>query len=601
MTRMYSQLLLLATLILACASALAQFPVTLTLDARNPGVVASPPTRPGFTYRITVSGTYSQWPQFTDCHGVDAVWVYDVPQQEIDAFRWPPKEILGRPFVSIPHWVGDTTKYGFPPIQSGLPPLFQLSFRDNLGFRVDNEPLPAYPLDATLHRYQLTKSGSGKPFSFWINDSTLVLRTNEVVPRYEDNCGQLTVVVEEIPKTDLNICDITPISVNGEVVGIRMDAGIFVVDSTAVDGKRNILTTANQIGIVVDGKFVCPDSLACDPERKDPLHIGLVVDISGSMNETTMFAGRAVTRLEALQQSVLSLTNKLRPGDSLFIITFNERVTLALDWTADKAAIAATVNKLQAMTNTSLHGGILTGLAKITPHPAVLKMLIVMTDGINTMPPDDPIAVEQSLASANIPLYLIALGLGTSPLELEGLAAMQRFVRAAPTGKFYNISSGDELATVYEQIVDNAGTEDCCRLYFRIPPCDRGQSKRTLRIVYLDGGNMITTYVDVACDLRTTGVIEQPTGTSPREAEQLIEPMPADDVARIWFDLDEPAPVTIQLFTMQGDLAHTIDAGIVGVGHTSVALNVHTLTQGHYMARIRVGDAVRISPVIIQR
>jgi hypothetical protein len=601
MTRIVLSLLAIATMLFAGETARAQFPVTLSLDARNPLVVASPPTRPGFTYRITVSGTYSQWPQFADCHGVDAVWVYDVPQEEIDAFRWPPKEIMGRPFVAIPHWVGDTTKYGFPPVQLGLPPLFQLSFRDNLGFRVDNEPLPAFPIDRTLHRYQITKSGTGKPFSFWINDSTLVLRTNEVVPRYEDNCGSLTVVVEEIPQTDLNICDITPISVNGDVVGIRMDAGIFVADTTAVDGKRNILTTAQQIGIVVDGNFVCPDSLVCDPERKDPLHIGLVIDISGSMNETTLFAGKPITRLQALQQSVLSLTNKLRPGDSLFIITFNSNVRLALDWTADKARIESTVNGLFAVGGTSLHLGILDGLAKITPHPAVLKMLIVMTDGLNTAPPDQPTDVEQALAKANIPLYLIALGLGKSAMELEGIAAMKSFVRAAPTGKFYNISGGDELAAVYEEIVDNAGTEDCCRLYFRIPPCDRGQSKRTLRIVYVNGEELITTYVDVACDLRTTGVVESPSSSSSSTDAQLIEPLPADDIARIWFDLDEPQHVVIQLFSLQGELVQTIDAGIVGVGHTAVELPVHTLTQGHYMARIRIGEAVRTTPIIIQR
>ena len=119
--------------------------------------------------------------------------------------------------------------------------------------------------------------------------------------------------------------------------------------------------------------------------------------------------------------------------------------------------------------------------------------------------------------------------------------------------------------------------------------------------MYVNGAELITTYVDVACDLRTTGVVESPSSSSSSTDAQLIEPLPADDIARIWFDLDEPQHVVIQLFTLQGALAQTIDAGIVGVGHTAVELPVHTLTQGHYMARIRIGEAVRTTPIIIQR
>ena len=89
-------------------------------------------TEVGKTYRITVEGTYSMWPQYQDCHGVDAVYIYDVPQEEIDAFRWPPEKIkIGSfevPFVELPHWVGDEKLWTFPPKEIATP-LFKLSFR----------------------------------------------------------------------------------------------------------------------------------------------------------------------------------------------------------------------------------------------------------------------------------------------------------------------------------------------------------------------------------------------------------------------------------------------------------------------------------------
>lgn len=152
-----------ACLLALYQQAMAQFPATLKLSARNAGVVNSPITRSDARYRLTVSGTYSQWPQFPDCHGVDAVWVYDVPQQEIDAYRWPPKTILGAPFVEIPNWVGDSTVYSFPPVGFGVNPILELSFRKYLGFRLNGEPLPAMTIDKTFHRYQVVMAGTGEP------------------------------------------------------------------------------------------------------------------------------------------------------------------------------------------------------------------------------------------------------------------------------------------------------------------------------------------------------------------------------------------------------------------------------------------------------
>lgn len=83
-----------------------QFPFRTVLKANSGQVIVTPKTDSLKKYRITVQGTYSQWTGFKDCHGVDAVWVYDVPQEEIDNFRFPPKTVLGQPFVEIPHWVG---------------------------------------------------------------------------------------------------------------------------------------------------------------------------------------------------------------------------------------------------------------------------------------------------------------------------------------------------------------------------------------------------------------------------------------------------------------------------------------------------------------
>ena len=96
----------------------AQFPSTLQVDAKGT-LFKSSKTLIGAKYKIRVEGTFSILPQFSDCKGFDATYVYEAPKEEIDNFRWPPEEIdfLGNKIeiFKLPKWVGDPTLYQFPP------------------------------------------------------------------------------------------------------------------------------------------------------------------------------------------------------------------------------------------------------------------------------------------------------------------------------------------------------------------------------------------------------------------------------------------------------------------------------------------------------
>lgn len=579
----------------------AQFPVTLTIDARNTSALITPPTRTDARYRITVSGTYSQWPRLGGCFGVDAVWFYDVPREEIGAFRWPPKQSRGKQFVALPHWVGDSTDYSFPPIGFGIEPMFSIIFRKYLGFRVNGEPFPALPYDPTLHRYQQMRAGTGSGFSFQILDSTFVLQTGASVATNEDNCGELTVVVEEILQKDINICDVQPIMVNGETIGLRVDAAILEIDTNAVDGQRNLLNAREKLGIVSDGTFICPDSLICDKKRTKPISVGLVVDVSGSMQEKISFEGSAISRVDALKIALRATLKRLLPGDTVFLMRFNEAVILSQDWTADTALLGAAIRSLTAGGSTALHAAMVCGLDKISTHSAPFKVLIALTDGLNNREPLSEIPVIAAIRNANVPVYLIALGLSRNSSEAAGLASMQRFVNAAPTGKLYQIATGDELVAVYSNIANNVATEDCCRLYFKIPPCDRGQSKRNLRLVYVDGDQLLSKNLVLDCDLRTTGVMADDESRNERAKHLQADPTPTRDVATVAISLAAPAFLQYEIYTIDGVLIRRNELGMVDPGRTSIQIPVDTLASGIYLCRIVAGLFIEHATIIVQR
>lgn len=577
----------------------AQFPVKLTLNARSADAVVTPPTRSDARYRITVQGTYAQWPQFTECHGVDAVWVYDVPQEEIDAFRWPPKKVLGTTFVEIPHWVGDSSVYAFPPKGLGINPPFEISFRKYLGFRINGEPLPPQPLDMTFHRYQHSMAGTGKPLSFQILDSTYNLVQQAVIPRYEDNCGQLTIEVEEILPKDVNICDVKPIKEGNNVVGLRIDASIVTLDSTTLTGSRNELVAKEQLGIVSDGKFICPDSLVCDTGRVEPISVCLVVDVSGSMEELIPYGGSMVARIDALKRSIHEFMRRLKPGDSLCLIQFNESVRLTQNWTTDTLALGRSLDRLLAGGFTAFYDAVIEASTKLSTHARRKKALVALTDGQDNRSKARPSDVMAAIRRANVPVYLIALGFTGQPGEQEAVDTMAMFVAAAPAGRVSQVTTGGQLEAIYTDIAENFAKEECCRLYFRIPPCDKGQSKRTISLVFLDGDRMLSKRLLVDCDIKVTSVQVGPTEVN---STQLIDvlPTPSDDVAHLEMTFAVPGDVSTEVYGLDGTLLQRIHHGFTDIGLRRFTLPTDQLQSGVYICRVLQGLEYRTARIVVR-
>ncbi|MBU3742583.1 MAG: VWA domain-containing protein [Candidatus Kapabacteria bacterium] len=585
--------------VLAVTSAKAQFPVTLNLPATSGTPVVTPPTRADARYRITVSGTYSQWPQFSDCHGVDAVWVYDVPQEEIDALRWPPKTFMGRPFVEIPHWVGDSTVYGFPPSNLGIPPLFELSFRKYLGFRVNGEPLPPLPLDPTFHRYQHVMSGTGSAISFMIVDSTYNISQGAVIPRYEDNCGGLTIVVEEILNTDINICKAAVVKSGNQVVGLRIDASIVTLDSTTLGGTRNVLATKEQLGIVADGKFICPDSLVCDTARTQPISICLVVDVSGSMDELIPYGTEFIDRLTAVKRSIHDFMRRLKPGDSLSLIQFNQTVRLTQNWTADTSLVGKAVDRLIAGGNTSFYRAIITGCRMLATHARTNKALVALTDGLDNDSATFSADVLREIRAANVPIYLMALGFIGEPGEVQALDTMQQFVAAAPSGKVYQVTTGSELQDVYKLVAENFAKDECCRLYFNIPPCDKGQRKRVVSLVFVEGNTILSKRLEVDCDLKTTSVANERTNANDPDVLDAI-PTPSDDEAILDVVFARPGQTITEVYSLDGILQLRIDHGHADTGKRRLAIPTSALAGGAYVGRVMHGTDIRTYRIVVR-
>ncbi len=576
---------------------------TLTIPPDG-SIIKSQITDTNATYTITIEGTYSMWPQFTDCHGVDAAYVYDVPQEEIDNFRWPPQKItvgnLVIPFVELPHWVGDDKVWRFPPAQIGMP-IFELSFRKYTGFRIDGEPLPNTGFQPLTHRYQIEKRGTGKPFEFQILDSNYNILKETVIPRYEDNCGSLKVTIEKIEEEGLKICDIKPICKDEQIIGLKVLASIFLQDTASLSGKLNILQFINpkQIGVVENGIFRCDiDSIKCDISVGS-IAIGLLVDRSGSMSLPISENDQTI-RMDALKKSISDFIDNLRDIDSVFVMSFSETIILEQDWTNDKNALKSAINKLQPDKFTAFFGGLLQALNKLSISPNPYKYLIVLSDGANTYPPEWSDDILSAVQKANIPIFIIAFGLSTQPEDVEGRRIFG-IIAQASRGKVFDVYNSNQLDSVYQQLSRDIYDPECCAIYFKIDTCKPGE-ERFVRLIYAPRDTTIfTKVIKFTCDSceKIYSTVIPDNNFNLQSYELNITPNPAANQFRISFSLSKQSKVNYKIVDLMGNIVSDGSLGEINEGLHYFDFSDIKINQGIYIVSIITNDDVITRKLII--
>ena len=596
--------LLLSVLVFFLLSVSSYGQVTEKLDLISDGnIFLSQPTKANDLYRITVEGTYSMWPQYADCHGVDGLYVYDVPQEEIDAFRWPPKSFkianIEVPFVEIPHWVGDEKLYSFPPKEI-LTPLFDLSFRKYLGFRIDDEPLPNVGLNTATHRYQIEKVGNGQPFKFQILDSTFNIIQEKVIPRYEDNCGKLIVTIEEVnPEKDINICDVGTICVDNVIVGLRLSAAIFAADSTKTSGKKNLLKeiSLNQLGIVYNGEFICDiDSIVC--ERTIPISLGLLVDRSTSMRGAISTTDQT-PRIDASKSAIGSFIDKLKPQDSSFVMTFANDITLDQDWTNDKTKLKTSVNNINPNGLTAFYDAVLEALDKVSTSASPVRALVVLSDGARTTGSEWDDSFLQKISQKNIPIFIIALGFTTDPQDIEGREKIQLIANAS-RGKAFDVYNSGKLDSVYNQLGDEIGDDECCTIYFKIEGCDDSKDN-FLKIIYAPSDTvLLTKVVKFSCKCDSGGVVEViDFNDNDFDSDIEFHPNPVNDLGKVIFSITQSSKVSLSITSISGVTVFTHDLGNLDFGRYTFDINTSKFKSGTYILNVLQNSTISSRKIII--
>ena len=196
----------------------------------------------------------------------------------------------------------------------------------------------------------------------------------------------------------------------------------------------------------------------------------LTVDTSGSMDATDV----QPSRLEAAEEAARNFVERLPSGLKVGLVSFNTQTQVLVAPTADKGAVVAAINGLQANGGTATGDAIQQSLAAAQAQPVdavgqkAPAAIVLMSDGSPTLPQNGPQAsVDAATAQAKkakVPVDTIAFGTKDGTLVRNGETipvpadpeAMAK-IASATDGKSFTATSGAELNSVYDQIRKSVG------------------------------------------------------------------------------------------------------------------------------------------------
>jgi Ca-activated chloride channel family protein len=151
---------------------------------------------------------------------------------------------------------------------------------------------------------------------------------------------------------------------------IRVDVNLVLVPATVTDPMNRLVTGLEKENFEVYDNNVGQVIKSFSTEDA-PVTIGVIFDLSGSMNSKFQRARKALS--EFLRTS--------NPLDEFFVVGFNDRPAVIVDYTSDVDDVEARMVMLKPENRTALIDAIYLGVDKLKQAKYERKALLIISDG----------------------------------------------------------------------------------------------------------------------------------------------------------------------------------------------------------------------------
>lgn len=204
---------------------------------------------------------------------------------------------------------------------------------------------------------------------------------------------------------------------------IRVDVNLVLVPVTVTDPMNRLVTGLDRSSFTVFENnsqqaiktFSCEDS---------PVSIGIIFDLSGSMN----------SKLVRAREAIVQFLKTANPQDEFFVIGFNDRPELIEDFTSSIEDIEARLLTVRSGRRTALLDAIYFGVNKMAKAKYDRKALLVVSDGGDNRSRYTEGEVRTQVRESDVQIYSIGIFDPYAPTSEERLGPVLLHDMSEETG-----------------------------------------------------------------------------------------------------------------------------------------------------------------------
>jgi len=255
---------------------------------------------------------------------------------------------------------------------------------------------------------------------------------------------------DKAPRDDSKV-EIIPRAKRGEAVpelprsDIRVQSTLVLIPVTVTDPLNRFVTGLDRENFrVLEDKI--EQKVTHFASEDAPLSVGLVFDTSGSMG----------SKLDKSRQAVAQFFKTANPEDEFFLIQFNDRPELVVDFTTHLEEIQNRLTFTQSKGRTALLDAVYMALHKMKKAKNARKALLIISDGGDNSSRYTESEIKNLVREADVQIYAIGIfepisSRGRTPEELTGPGLLGEIAEQTG-GRHFPVENLNELPDVAAKI-----------------------------------------------------------------------------------------------------------------------------------------------------
>jgi Ca-activated chloride channel family protein len=234
-----------------------------------------------------------------------------------------------------------------------------------------------------------------------------------------------------------------------QLAPMRVAVNLVLVPVTVTDPADRLVTGLEKDNFQLFDNNA-PQTIKSFATEDAPLSIGLVLDLSGSMQSKFVRARKALTEF----------LRTCNPQDEFFVVGFNDRPAVIVDYTSDVEDVEARMVMLRPENRTALIDAMYLGVNHLKSAKYDRRALLVISDGGDNRSRYTEGELKRLVRESQVQIYSIGIFDAYAPTEEEINGPMLlKDISEATGGRLFKVLDVNDLSDIAQRISEELRNE----------------------------------------------------------------------------------------------------------------------------------------------